>query len=178
MKTTSSVKGLMASVLVAAAMPAAAQSKAPDGPPEVFTQVVSCRTIADDTERLACFDRAVGALAQAEESRELKVVSRDQVQRSRRSLFGFVTSGFGMFDGEDEAEEEKIKEIDATITSYSGDTGRYVFRLDDGSVWEQIDGAFLKRPAAGKPIKIRRTFIGNYMGSVDGGVGFKIRRRN
>ena len=33
---------------------------------EVFQQLVDCRTVADNTERLACYDKAAGALDQAE----------------------------------------------------------------------------------------------------------------
>jgi len=177
----STAKLLMASLMLAAAGQPAAAQKVEAALPEVFTKVVDCRAIADDSERLACFDRAVGALAEAEQTKEVRVVTREDVARTRRSFFGFVTSGAGLFGGSDDDnddEQEELKEITANISAFSGGTGRYVFTLDDGSVWEQIDGAYLNRPAVGKPIVIRRNNLGNYMGKVDGGVGFRIKRRN
>jgi hypothetical protein len=180
-KARSKVKLLVAGLLLAAAgQPAAAQKndKAERQLPEVFTKVVECRAIADDAERLACFDTAVSALATAQETKEVRVVSREDVNRTRRSLFGFVTSGFGLFGSEGEEEEqEELKEINATIASFSGATGSYVFTLDDGSVWEQSDGVYLKKPKEGQPIRIRRSFLSSYMANIDGGIGFRIKRR-
>lgn len=181
MQARSNAKLLVATLLlVAAGQPAAAQKgeKPERALPEVFTKVVECRTIADNAERLACFDRAVGALAEAQETKEVRVVSRDDVNRTRRNLFGFVTSGFGLFGAEDEEEEqEELKEINATIASFSGSSGAYVFTLDDGSVWEQSDSSFLKKPKEGQPIRIRRAFLSSYMANIDGGIGFRIKRR-
>ncbi|WP_017664255.1 hypothetical protein [Porphyrobacter sp. AAP82] len=170
---------LAAVATVTAAVPAAAQKKEAPPLPEVFAKVLDCRAIADPAQRLACFDAAVPALAEAQESKELRVVSREDVNRTRRGLFGFVGSGFGIFgDDEDEAEKEEIKEITAVIKAVSGSAGTYVFTLDDGSVWAQSDETYLKKPQAGKSITIRRAALGSFMASVEGGLGFRIRRRN
>jgi len=169
----------MAAVAAALASPLAAD-KGERAAPEVYAKLLECRSITDDAQRLACFDRSVSALAEAEAAKDVRIVSREDVKRTRRSLFGFVASGFGLFgdDGEDEIEQEEIKEITATITAVSGGTGGYVFRLDDGSVWAQNDNTFLNRPAAGKTIVIRRAALGSYMAKIDGGVGFRIKRRS
>lgn len=164
---------------VTAGAPLAAQKKDAAPLPEVFAKVLDCRAITDPTERLACFDAAVPKLAEAQESKELRVVSREDVNRTRRGLFGFVGSGFGIF-GNDEAEDEKeeIKEITAVIKAVSGDSGSYVFTLEDGAVWAQSDETYLKRPQPGKKLTIRRAALGSFMASVEGGLGFRIRRRN
>lgn len=177
---------LLASTLAAALALGAggvAHAKDKDKPaaplPEVFAKVLDCREIADPAQRLACFDAAVPALAQAQESKELRVVSREDVNRTRRGLFGFVGSGFGIFgDDDDEDEKEEIKEITAVIKAVSGAAGSYVFTLEDGAVWAQSDETYLKKPTAGKKITIRRAALGSFMASVDGGLGFRIRRRN
>jgi len=175
---------LLAGTLAAAfALAAGGTAQAQDKPaaplPEVFAKVLDCRGIADSAERLACFDAAVPALAKAQESKELRVVSREDVNRTRRGLFGFVGSGFGIFgNDEDEDKKEEIKEITSVIKAVSGDSGSYVFTLEDGAVWAQSDETYLKKPQAGKKITIRRAALGSFMGSVEGGLGFRIRRRN
>jgi hypothetical protein len=147
--------------------------------PEVFTKVLDCRQISDPAERLACFDAAVTELARAQENKDLRVVTREDVNRTRRSLFGFVGSGFGLFgDGRDGEGREELKEITAVIKSFSGDVGSFVFTLDDGSVWLQSDNSYIRKPQAGKTITIRRAALGSFMASIDGGVWFKIKRRS
>lgn len=147
--------------------------------PEVFAKVLDCRAIPDPAQRLACFDAAVPALAQAQENKEVRVVTREDVNRTRRGLFGFVSQGFGLFgDDKDEAEKEELKEITGVIKSFSGEPGSFVFTLDDGSVWAQSDTTYIRKPQPGKTITIRRAALGSYKASVDGGIGFKIRRRS
>ena len=147
--------------------------------PEVFAKVLDCRAITDPAQRLACFDAAVPALAQAQENKEVRVVTREDVNRTRRGLFGLVGSGFGLFgDDKDEAEKEELKEITGVIKSFSGDVDSFVFTLDDGSVWVQSDTTYIRKPQPGKTIIIRRGALGSFKASVDGGVGFKIKRRS
>jgi hypothetical protein len=176
---TRAAAALAAVAAVTAGVPLAAQKKDAAPLPEVFAKVLDCRAITDPAERLACFDAAVPKLAEAQESKELRVVSREDVNRTRRGLFGFVGSGFGIF-GNDEAEDEKeeIKEITAVIKAVSGDSGSYVFTLEDGAVWAQSDETYLKKPQPGKKLTIRRAALGSFMASVEGGLGFRIRRRN
>lgn len=114
--------------------------------PEVFNKVIACRDITDNAARLACFDGAVGALAQAQQDKDVVVVSREEMRKTRRGLFGFVLPKLGLFGGgnDDENDAEEIKEITATIASFGGGTGHYVFTLDDGAVWEQTEGEYLK----------------------------------
>lgn len=169
--------GLGAIALVS--YPAVAQdsdSKAP----EVFKNVMDCRAITQSAERLACFDSAVDALAKAQETKDVLIVTSEEARKTRRGLFGFVLPSLGIFGGgeEDADEVEEIKEITAVVESFSGSTGRYVFKLDDGAVWEQSDGAYLNKPKAGKQIVIRRAALGSYMARLDGGVAFRIKRRN
>lgn len=158
---------------------AADKDKAAAPLPEVFSKVLDCRTITDAAQRLACFDAAVDALAQAQESKQVRVMSREDVDRTRRGLFGFVGSGLGIFGNDDDEEEkEEVKEITAMIKAVSGVSGSYVFTLENGTVWVQTDGTYINKPVAGKSIRIRRAALGSFMGSVEGGLGFRIRRRN
>ena len=88
-----------------AASPAFAPDITPKRP-EVIERITACRTIAASAERLACFDREVAALEAAADAREIAVVDREQVRRTRRSLFGLRLPDLGIFgDDDDEGED-------------------------------------------------------------------------
>lgn len=167
----------MAAAIAAAAMAATAASAQDAGPvPEAYSKLLECRALADDAERLACFDVAVGRLETAEESDEIVIVSREQVEETRRGLFGLKLPKIRLFGGD--GEKDEIKELVSTIASFSGGTGSWVFTLEDGAVWVQTDGGFVRKPEVGQEITIRRGALGSYFASVDGGVTFRISRRN
>lgn len=70
--------------------------------------ILACRQIADDAERLACFDSAAGALSGEEEAGEIVVVRREQIEQAERESFGFSIPGVsglassigGLFSGD------------------------------------------------------------------------------
>ncbi len=65
---------------------AAAQS----GPLE---PILTCRTITEDAERLACFDDAARALSGDQTDGEIVVVRREQIEQAERESFGFSIPG-------------------------------------------------------------------------------------
>ena len=168
----------LASLLLAASAaailcsPAEAQRRRNQAPerPEVLNQLTACRTVTDNTERLACFDRQVAALEAAERAREIAVVDRGQIRRTRRSLFGLRLPDLGIFgDDDDEGEDgAAVSEINSTIRSVGSNAdGRMVYRLEDNSVWVQTEGR-TGFPRAGEAIRIRRGPLGSYLANVAG----------
>ena len=109
---------LLAPLLAISAAPAIAQSTAVERP-EVISRITACRAITNSAERLACFDREVGALEAAAAAREIAVVDREQVRRTRRSLFGLRLPDLGIFsDDSDEGDDgAAVREINSTIRS-------------------------------------------------------------
>jgi hypothetical protein len=148
-----------------------------DPPPKAFADVIACRSIADTQERLACFDATVAELEGATDSKTVVVLSGEEVKETRRGLFGLSLPRIGLFKGDND-DEESLREITSTITKLSGGTGQLVVTLDDGSVWEQTDGAFTKRPAVGQTIVIKRAAFGSYMGRINNGAAFRVKRRS
>lgn len=142
----------------------------------VVNAVVSCRALADDAARLACFDAAVARLDDAQTRKEVVVVDRADMQKSRRSLFGLSLPRLAIFSGDEEADE--VKEIEGVISTASQDRdSRWVIALADGAVWQQIDSNMLgKRPRAGMAVKIRKAAFGSYMMNVDGQSAIRVRR--
>ncbi|SEJ63829.1 hypothetical protein SAMN05428950_102346 [Sphingomonas sp. OV641] len=162
--------GAAATVMFAAAGVAGAQAQ--DGAGERVLQSFSqCRTITAPDQRLACFDKAAASLAQAVEAKEVRILDKEDVRRTRRSLFGFTLPRVGLFDeDEEEAKKEEFTEINTTVASArSLQNGRAEIRLngDDGAVWQTTE-AMTFPPKAGDKIRIRRGAIGSYFINVGG----------
>lgn len=148
-------------------------------PPAAFQKAVQCRTVASPEERLACYDREIAVLEAAEAANEIRVVDRDQVQKTRRGLFGFVLPDINIFGGGKDDGSEAVDEIDSTIRAVSQDgRGRYTFVLEDGARWQQLDTRELNTPRVGQPIRIRRAAMGSFLANVNKQVAIRIRRVN
>ena len=148
--------------------------------PQVLDRVLDCRSVQGADERLACFDREVAALGQATEAREIVVYDREQVRKTRRTLFGIALPDLNLFgdrDGED-GDGEEVSQIEAVIRSVSQDNqGRYTMTLEDGARWAQIDNRDLPiSPRAGHAIKIRRAAMGSYLANVANQTAIRVRR--
>lgn len=153
---------LVAGIALAAACPAMAQqsdSNAADA-------VASCRNVADSAERLACFDKAAAEFVAARERKDLVVLDRADVRKTRRSLFGFTLPRIKLFgDGDrEEADKEDIKEIDAKVVSV-GEVApdRWSVKLDDGTQWLTVEGSRGFPPQPRESVNIRRGALGSYL---------------
>jgi hypothetical protein len=166
---------VMAIATAGAAAPAVAQQETPQRP-QTLTQVIACRALQSAEERLACYDRTVAALDAAEASRELVVMDRSQVRRTRRTLFGLALPDLGLFG--DDNNEEGVSELQSTLRGVSQTPyGKWVLTLEDGARWIQIDTRNLPRdPRSGHPIRIRRAAMGSYLANIDGQNAIRVRR--
>lgn len=172
---------LIPAVLVSIASVAHAQQQAAPSRPEALDGLRGCRAITNAEERLACFDRVAASIDEAIERRELVVVDREEVRRTRRSLFGFPLPRIGLFGGrgeEAEAEVELDREVNATIQSVSSiGGGRWEVRLDSGAVWQTMEAAsYAPQPRSGEPVRIRRASMGSYFMNIDGRRAIRARR--
>jgi hypothetical protein len=160
--------------------PAAAADTPP--PPSVVQKLLDCRGIADATQRLACLDAGVSALAGAVESREVVVADKEQLQKARRGLFGITLPNLNLFGGKDGEGEENapINEIEASIASARpGSGGYWRLVLDDGSVWVQTEARRIARdPRSGMKVRIRRAAAGTFFANIDGQTAVRVRRIN
>ncbi len=145
-------------------------------PPKIFQDVVQCRAITDSAQRLACFDRSVGALATAQASKDLYVADKDAMREARRGLFGFNLPKMRIF-GDDDMEKD-VDAIESTIAAFNESQRGYVFTLKDGARWRQTDSVYMDRPKVGAPIRIKRAALGSFFGSISGRPGFRIERVN
>ncbi len=177
---------VFASLIVAVlAFPAAAQGPAPQqsqASPTVLDEVYACSQIADEHQRLECYDHAVGRMHEAQNRGDLVAVDRQQVARVNREAFGFSLPSLGnLFGGggsHARIHTEDIAEIAAHITRVSMDSsGRATFTLDNGQQWEQIDDESARNARSGGDVRIRRALMGSFLMHVEaGGPALRVRR--
>ncbi len=159
-----------------AAAPALAQERGAAPPPQALTRVFDCRQVQAADERLACYDRQVEALQAAAASQEVVAYDREQIRRTRRSLFGIALPDLSIFGGGDD--EDGVTQIESTIRGLRQDPyGKYQFTLEDGARWVQIDSREMRAtPRVGQPIRIRRAMMGSYLANVNNQVAIRVRR--
>ena len=150
-----------------AAMPAAAP------PAKAVTDLQSCRALTDPAARLACYDRAVDALASATARGDVVVVERTEVRKARKGLFGFTLPRIGFLTGradnaEDAADE---KELNTTVTaSRQIGNGKWRFTVEGGALWETVEASMgFRDPLVGRKVTIEKGMMGAYFVTVEKG---------
>jgi len=140
---------------------AAAPPRAHDAAAGVIDEVTGCKPIADNAARLACFDTATAKLVEAQAKGDVKIVDREDIRATRRSLFGFTLPHVAFFKGDDTAEDTP-SEIDTTIKSVgAAEYGKVTLTMDDGAVWRTTE-PLPRDPRAGMPVHLKRGALGNY----------------
>jgi len=156
--------------------PAAMAAKpGPESP--LVRALANCRGQTDDQARLRCYDAAAAALTQATESGTIVVVDREDVRKTRRSLFGFSLPKLPFFSGDDSAESQ-TDELTATIAS-AGALGhdKYRIRLEDGAIWETTEASSaVREPRRGDTVLIKRGPLGSYMMKIAGQRALRAKR--
>ena len=168
---------LSAAVLTLCFAPATlAAAKAPPPSPGALKAVMDCRALTDSNERLACFDRAVGAMAQAEASGDLMTLDREQRRAVRKQAFGLALPSLDIFNRGEKTEE--ANRITAKAAKVQLDpTGHWLITLDDGAVWLQTDDYQLNHdPKPGSTVVISKGSLGSFFIKVDGQQAIRARR--
>ena len=144
--------------------------------PDALSGLRTCRVLTDDAARLACFDRAAGALDAAEASGEVVVVERSEIQDTRQRLFGLDVPNVRLLDRF--GGQGQVEAVETTLTrGYQTSRGEWVFELADGSTWRQIDAErFTGRARPGAEVRVRRAAMGSYFINVDGARALRARR--
>lgn len=153
------------------ASPALAQERS-----KILTDVVDCRKITDSTERLACYDKAVGAMDVAEKDRQIVVVDKEQVQEARRSVFGLSLPRIRLFGGGDDTE---VNEVETTVKTIDRNgAGRVFFTVEDGARWVQTDDRTVVNVRPGTIVTLKRGAMGSFFAKFRGGIAVRVARVN
>ncbi|BDI60408.1 hypothetical protein MACH05_09680 [Qipengyuania nanhaisediminis] len=168
--------GLCALIALGTA-PLAAQDQAAPADAGHLDQLRACQAIAVDEERLACFDSAASTMIAASDAGDLRVIDREDIRQTRRSLFGFSLPNIGLFGGGDDDEEED-ELFTTTIASvrYTGRTGAR-FTTAEGAVWEMNNvPRRLRTIRVGDEVEFKPGSFGYYFVRIEGQNGVKGRR--
>ncbi|WP_207105738.1 hypothetical protein [Sphingomonas sp. CFBP 8760] len=152
-------------------------------PQPLIESLRSCRAIAQDDRRIACYDRAADALLRAERDRDIVVMDRAQVQQAKRSLFGFSLPSIRLFgDGDGDGRDGKgsgdgqLKQLAGTLRSPTLLPGGLLrFALDDGGVWETTEQV-MSPPRDKDIVTIKAGALGSYIATAPGRRSVKVRR--
>jgi len=144
--------------------------------PDLFKSLLACRSVADSSARLACYDGKAAALDTAAAKGDVAVIDRETVKRERKENFGrgisHITKAILPMNDKDVAEIEVV----VRSATRNGDGG-WVLSMTDGSRWTQMDSTLLGRePRSGSKVKIRRAALGSYKMIIDGGPAIKAKR--
>ena len=163
---------------LAAGAALAARKPAPPVNPAVVQSLLDCRKLADDAQRLACFDRASAAVEQATASGDLVSIDREQRKAARRQAFGFTLPSLSFLErGEKSGELNHI--VAQARSAFRDGDGKWVVQLDDGSVWRQTEVQDLGRePHAGSKVEIGRGMLGSFFMTIDGQGAGKAKRES
>lgn len=134
----------------------------------------SCRGLADDSARLACYDREVTSFVDAASRDEVRIVDSDDIRDTRRRLFGFSLPRISLFGNGEDGDE--LTELDSTITRVRKiNYNTYQFQIEEGDAWWQykIQSVRSRAPEVGDPVTLKKATLGAYFIRVDGRRGVK-----
>jgi hypothetical protein len=164
-------------IIFGALVAAPASAQTPEA--AVLAPFEECAALSDATERLACYDNAIG---RARSVAEVNIAERE---KQRRDEFGLNTVQREERDQDDERTkaigiEEDVREINANISNAYADarTGYRLFILDNGQIWQESSKGTLRRtPNEGAAIAIRRGGVGGFQLRVKDKKGFTYVKR-
>jgi len=150
--------------------------------------LLACLDVADAGARLTCFETQARALKAATARKDVIVIDQAEIQKTKRSLFGFALPHIALFDGpsadgkaKGKEQKEKAPDLDrleATIREiHRGANGLWSLELEDGARWQQIEsGRESDEPRAGMKIDIRKASMGSYFAKIGSSIYMRIRR--
>jgi hypothetical protein len=157
---------------------------------------MKCARIANDAQRLSCYDRLATELIELgltspgdtapppAEPPAAPVAAASEPDEQPAAPVGATGGGAASVASNDEAfglervEDAQDKDVKLIRSRYVGEftgwDGKTTFTLENGQVWEQIESGRMAWKATNPMITIKRGFMGSYMLSVEG-VNKKVR---
>jgi hypothetical protein len=160
---------------LAAPLAAHAKDKAPADRAPAFQAVLNCRGIADNAQRLACYDAAAGGMGDAERHGDIMVIDRAQATAANREAFGLSMPTLAVITKA--LTPDEVNKVEGVVDSVRADiNGRWTFVLEGGQIWRQISGDLYKAPKHGSKVMIRHGSLDSFLMNVDGQPSIKVHR--
>jgi hypothetical protein len=138
-----------------------------DSPNAVPAEILICASIDRNSERLACFDRAVAALAAGKDA--------SGPAATPESSFGLLSSERAP-PPKTNAASADLQSVTSKLASFGhASDGSLIFILENGQRWKQISGVepLLKK---GDSVTINRAALGSFQMVMPTGRSAKVRR--
>lgn len=144
--------------------------------PQVYQDVVACRTITDQQARLACFDKAAASLEQSVDGKDLVMLDRAEINKARHSLFGFSLPDLPYFKDQDEEKEPALSRIETTFQAVSSiGLGKWQFVLPEAGTWQTTEAVKFSLKA-GQKVLVKKSAGGGYMMQVGSSGYIRVKR--
>jgi hypothetical protein len=138
--------------------------------------LLACRDLKADATRLACFDRAAAALGGAPEV-SAAVPQPPPSSPVTRAPALDPQQQFGLPESADATRQKNAVVIEARITGLSlAASGRTVFTLDNGQVWQQQDAEGIAVANLGDVATLSHGWLGSYWLKLKSGRAWKVTR--
>lgn len=162
-------------ILATAALGAPLAAHAADRSAPQFQAVLDCRKVADNAQRLACYDAAAAKMGEAETHGEIVVIDRAQATAAHREAFGLPIPSLSFITRA--LKPDEVNRVDGVVDTARADVnGRWTFGLEGGAVWRQISGDLYKSPHHGSKVSIRHGSLDSFLMNVDGQPSIKVHR--
>jgi hypothetical protein len=133
--------------------------------PNAVAQMAECRQIGADIARLACYDRAAAALDFAVTHKELTILDKEDVRRTKRNLYGFALPNLQLFGIGDKTDKDRASDdmvLDTTLRSVRAVSyGKYDMETAEQAVWRNVDLLDMP-PTVGEKIHIKPGLMGSF----------------
>lgn len=173
--TTAYRWSLVAAAIMLVPANLAAQESETGPTSDYLERLESCQQIALDSERLACFDAAVGNIVTASEAGEVQVIDQETARATRRSLFGLSLPDLGIFGEDDDDDDDEL--FSTTIVSYRQfDRSGIRFTTAENAVWQMRNVPRRLRIKEGDEVEFKKASFGTYYIRINGQLGVKGKR--
>ena len=156
---------------------AAAATAADDPPPKAYGDLVACRDVAEAGARLDCYDKATAEIERARSAKELVLMDKASIRKTKRSLFGFSLPNLPFFgDGDGEGNSKEAEELQTSFASLrSLGYGKWQFTVPEGGTWQTTE-ALNAQPKIGQEIVLKKGVAGGYWLRVGKNVACRVKR--
>jgi len=144
-----------------------------------LAKVYACADLAGATERLACFDAAVGGLKQSESTGGVAVVTKQQIAEAEKQAFGLTAPSLSEVtrNAAPAVAPDPLDKVQVTIKSVTKlPKGLLRYTLDSGQVWEEYDNTLTRLSGLPVQAEIRKGALGSYMLKVGDKPMVRVRR--
>ena len=142
--------------------------------------IESCPKIADDKQRLACFDREFARLQQPSKAAEpppaaLVAPTAAATQLTPEQRMGLTSEQ--ILQRQNSPSAPDLKELTVKIQEvWANSTGRGLFSLENGQIWRQVEPDPNFRVKPGDTVHITKGALGSYFMSVNAHMSTRVTR--